>query len=138
MKSIHSSIRVAAAAIAAVAAMAVPALSHAGSVTLNSAQVCIDAPNLSMDPAGNLTISCTAPTSGGTPPPIVAPNCTVASPTITVGGVATLSASCTGGVPTTFAWAAGSGSPAVPTGTLGGSISITFAAAGTYGYSLDA
>jgi hypothetical protein len=137
MKPIQFSIRVAAAAMAAVAAIAVPALSHAGSVTVNSTPVCIDAPTLSMTPAGDLQISCTPAPAGGGTPAVTAPSCTVAPQTTTVGSTATLSASCTGGAPTLFTWTAGPGSP-LPIGT-GALITVgPFVAPATYGYTLVA
>src|SRR5476649_1430745 len=103
MKQIHSLIRTAAAAIAAVATMAVPTLSLAGSVIVNATPVCVDTPTLSMDPAGNLTITCTAvPASGSTVTALT--SCTVTSPVTTVGNTALLSASCLGGAATQFVW----------------------------------
>ena len=108
MKSPFNSSAVAACFLA-VAAVVAPAISQAGSVVLNGAQVCTDTPQLSMDPSGNLQVTCTPSGGGGTTfscplSPLVQ--------TITIGSSnnATITANCTNAAgPITYTWTAGTG-----------------------------
>jgi large repetitive protein len=100
MKRYEFTIRGAITALAAFGALAIGPAVNAQSVTVNNAQVCVSAPSLSMDPAGNLNIICT-PAGGGGP---TIPSCVVTSATVQVGATGTISASCSGGAITVFAW----------------------------------
>src|SRR5579859_6892053 len=98
--------RVALASACAVAALALPAVSNAGSVLNGATQICTSVTGISMDPAGNLVINgCAAPaTTGGTTP--TAPSCTISpsATNISTGGSVTLTAVCSGTTPIAYSW----------------------------------
>jgi hypothetical protein len=126
-------------------ALAVPAISQAGSIninvaggTLNGTQQCTDSPSITMNPTGDLTVSCTPLVVGTTF------TCSFASQVLpNTGGVATLAASCqnaTGAV--TINWTALGGAPA-PDAATGTTVHVTLPAnTGTssvlYSYKIDA
>jgi hypothetical protein len=140
MNSSKFSVRAALAVVGTLfGALALPAISQAGSVALNGTQVCTSAPSMSMDPAGNLVITCTAT---GTGTPTNPPSCSVIPQTITAGAgvMATMSASCTN-TPTSFSWtstapgfvAANAGSVTAGPLTVAGSYSFTVTASNAAG-----
>jgi hypothetical protein len=108
MKRFEFMIRGAITALAALGLLATGPVANAQSVTVNSTQVCSSAPALSMDPAGNLTITCTpAAPGGGTAPPTI-PSCTIPSVAVTIPAGATTTTATVGAVcsgsPATYAW----------------------------------
>lgn len=135
MNSMKLSVRAALAVVGTLfGALALPAISQAGSVALNGAQVCSDTPTLNMNPAGNLTITCT-PVGGGAPtsPPV----CSINPQTITAGpGVmATMSASCSNS-PTSYSWT--STAPGFVNSTTGSVTVGPLTAAGSYSFTVTA
>jgi hypothetical protein len=93
------------AAIAAVLPSAAQAQAQQN-VIVNGSTVCTGSgPSMSIDPAGNLNITCTPAGGGGGTPTV--PSCVVPTVIVTQGAAsATLTASCSGS-PTSYAWTAG-------------------------------
>jgi hypothetical protein len=94
-------------ALGALGLLAIGPVANAQSVTVNSTQVCSSAPALSMDPSGNLTITCTpAAPGGGTTPTI--PSCSIPPVAVTIPAGATTASATVGAVcsgsPATYAW----------------------------------
>ncbi len=146
MKSPFNFTNVAACLLAATA-FALPAVSQAGSVVVNGTQVCTDTPQLSMDPSGNLQVTCTASGGGGT-----TFGCTLSplTQTITLGSTttATIAATCTNaaqGSTVSYTWTStGANAANNPPFTAGTDTTATlsipgpFATAGSYQYKLTA
>ncbi len=134
MKRNNISIRAAVAAMGALCgAMMLPALSQAaGVVTVNGGQVCVSSTSMSLNPAGDIVINCTA-ASNGDGAPTTAPSCTVnVSPAaITTGQSSNISAVCNPAA-TSYAWTASASAPTVS----GSGASVPFPTAGTYTYSV--
>ena len=101
MKRYEFMIRGAITTLAAVGALAIGPAVNAQTVTVNNVQLCSSAPNMSMDPAGNLNVSCTPVGTTVTP---TLPACTVAPVQVQVGLTANMIASCTGGAIATYVW----------------------------------
>jgi hypothetical protein len=131
MRPSNLSVRVAVAAIGALCgAIMIPSLSYAvGAVQVNGSPICASNTNMSMNPAGDISIVCTAP--GTTTTPTTPPVCTVSvSPVnITVGQTSNISAVCNPAA-TSYQWTMASTAPAVS--NAGGAPS--FPTAGTYYY----
>lgn len=130
MKRNNLSIRVAFTAIGALCgAIMIPSISYAvGAVQVNGNAVCTSNTNMSMDPAGDIVISCT---SGPAVIPTSPPSCSVnVNPiNIGVGQSSNISASCNPAA-TSYAWTM-TGTAGGPTITGAGG-APTFAGAGTY------
>ena len=131
MKRKNLSIRVAVTAIGALCgAIMIPSIAYAvGAVQVNGSAVCASSTNMSMNPAGDIVINCTAP--GVQPPPVSVPVCAVSVNPINigVGQSSNIFASCNPAA-TSYAWTTSAGAPAV----VGAGGAPTFAAAGTYLY----
>ena len=119
MKRYEFMIRGAITALAGLAALAMCTTASAQSVIVNNGSgttaftsVCTTAPALSMDPAGNLVITCPPTTTGGG---LAAPVCSVPVVAIQTGAMATVTASCSGGAVASFAWTSNTaGAPVFP------------------------
>jgi hypothetical protein len=109
MKRFEFMIRGAITALAAFGALAICPAAQAQSVSVNSAPVCSSAPALTMDPSGNLSITCT-PVSAGGGSTQVAPSCTVPSVSLTIAAgattypSATIGSACSGNPVPTVQW----------------------------------
>lgn len=109
-----------------------PSISHAvGGVKVNGVATCVSSTNMSLDPAGDLVIACTAPGTGSGGGPTTAPSCTInvsASP-INAGQSTTITAICNPAA-TSYAWTATG--PAIS--SSGGT--VIFPTAGSYNYTV--
>ena len=135
MKHNYLSIRAALGALGAICcAVAIPSISHAvGSVKVNGVQQCVSSTNMSLDPSGDLVISCNAPGTG-IPPPAGSPpfcNVIVSANSINVGGTATISAQCSPAADS-WSWSATNGGPTFS----GSSGTVTFNSAGSFTYTV--
>ena len=125
MKRNSLSIRAVTAIGALCGAIMIPSISHAtGAVSVNSATVCPSSATMSLTPAGDINITCTA--SGP-------PSCTVApaSSTIGAGQSVTLTANCNPAA-TGYAWTPTGGGPTMS----GQSALLPFPTPGTFTYSV--
>ena len=132
MKRNYISIRAAVTAIGALCgAIMLPSISlAAGSVKVNGVQQCASSTNMSLDPSGDLVISCVAPgNGGGTSGP---PSCYVNMSTqaAVVGQPVTIAAVCNPAA-TSYTWAS-NGGPAISSQ----SATVSFPAVGTYSYTV--
>jgi hypothetical protein len=109
-----------------------PSISHAGAVSVNGSPVCTaTSTNLTLNPAGDVVITCTAPSSG---PATTVPVCSVAvsAASITTGGTSSVTPVCNPAA-TSYTWTASAGAPAI-SGTGG---TLSFPTAGTYTYTVQ-
>ncbi|MEP7069456.1 MAG: hypothetical protein ABI789_09460 [Usitatibacter sp.] len=134
MKRNYISIRAAVAAIGALCgAIMLPSISHAaGSVKVNGVQQCSSSTTMSLDPSGDLVISCLAPGNGGGGGTSGPPSCYVNMSTLAavVGQPVTIAAVCNPSA-TGYTWAS-NGGPAIS----GQSATVSFPAVGTYSYTV--
>jgi hypothetical protein len=136
MKPMNSIYRGAFALLGAFAlAGAMPTVAVAQGVVVNGNPVCTDAPNLTLTPAGTVTMTCTAVSTNPNGPPA----CTVGNVNVATAGTGTVTASCTPAA-TSYTWATTDTTPGpfpspVPTGS---SWSIQFPTAGTFHYAMQA
>jgi hypothetical protein len=141
MKRFEFMIRGAATALVGFGVLAICPAAQAQSVSVNSAQVCNSAPSLTMDPSGNLNITCTPVSTGGGSNP-TAPSCTVPTVSLTIPAgattisSATIGAACSGN-PTAFAWTNTDGAAGF-TNLTAASVTGGPLAAGTYHFSVIA
>ena len=135
MKHTYLSIRAALGALGAICcAVAIPSISHAvGSVKVNGVQQCVSSTNMSLDPSGDLVISCNAPGTGPPPPANSPPLCNVivSANSINVGGTATISAQCSPAADS-WSWSTTNGGPTIS----GSSGTVTFNSAGSFTYTV--
>ena len=134
MKRNSLSVRATATAIAMLCgALLIPSTSFAGgAVKVNGGQVCASGTTISLDPAGDLVISCNPPGNTGGGGPTSAPVCTinVSATPITLGQSTTLTAICSPAA-TGFTWSSATG-PAIGNASFG----TVSPGIGTYAYTL--
>jgi len=110
---------------------AVPTVAVAQGVALNGTQVCTDAPNMTITPAGVLQVTCTPVVVNNSLPP----NCSIPLTAATTGVAATITAVCNPAA-TSWTWA-GTVPPSGGTFPNAASIVVTFPVAGTYQYAVQ-
>ena len=134
MKTKYLSIRAITAIGAMCGAIMIPSISHAvGSVTVNGTQACLSSTNMSMNPAGDIVITCSAPGGGGNPttPPVCTVN--VSASPISAGGSSGITAVCNPAA-SGFIWTV---SPGTGPAMSGASANVTFPTAGTFTYTVN-
>lgn len=141
MKHLQILYRGALGAIAALSALVALPPAYAQSVTVNGAPTCSSAPSLTMDPSGNLSISCTPVTAGSTG----TFSCTLSANPLTVqagsGLTATVTATCSNGTVSSYAWTNPGSAPTNPAALATTTQSFTagpFTAAGSFSFGMTA